>query len=76
MEPYAPEARRHHLSGLVDDQLYQLDFFEDQERLRALEKVNDTLKDRYGQAIIMRASLLTNAGQAIERSIKIGGHYK
>lgn len=64
------------LSGLVDDQLYQLDFFEDQERSRALEKVTDTLKDRYGQSIIMRASSLTDAGQAMERSIKIGGHYK
>ncbi|MBE0339317.1 DNA polymerase IV [Paenibacillus sp. 23TSA30-6] len=64
------------LSGLMDDQLYQLDFFEDQERSRALEKVTDTLKDRYGQAIIMRASSLTNAGQALERSVKIGGHYK
>ncbi|WP_068499241.1 DNA polymerase IV [Paenibacillus kribbensis] len=64
------------LSGLVDDQLYQLDLFEDLERSRALEKVTDTLKDRYGQAIIMRASSLTNAGQASERSVKIGGHYK
>ncbi|MCG7407583.1 DNA polymerase IV [Paenibacillus sp. ACRRX] len=64
------------LSTLVDDQHYQLTLFEDQEKTRALDKVTDTIKERYGSAAIVRASSLTGAGQALERSIKIGGHYK
>ncbi|MBG9733977.1 DNA polymerase IV [Paenibacillus alvei] len=64
------------LSTLEDDQHYQLTLFEDQERARALDKVTDTIKDRYGNAAIIRASSLTHAGQALERSLKIGGHYK
>ncbi|WP_342414779.1 DNA polymerase IV [Paenibacillus sp. FSL R10-2782] len=64
------------LSELVDDQTYQLSFFEDQERTRSLEKATDSIKERYGSAAIVRASSLTNAGQALERSLKIGGHYK
>lgn len=64
------------LSQLTDDQSYQLTFFEDQIKIRALEKVTDQIKDRYGSSAIMRASSLTTAGQAAERSLKIGGHYK
>ncbi|SDD97898.1 DNA polymerase-4 [Paenibacillus sp. UNCCL117] len=64
------------LSGLVDDQDYQLTLFEDQVKSRALDKVTDCIKDRYGSAALMRASSLTASGQALERSQKIGGHYK
>ncbi|WP_028545080.1 DNA polymerase IV [Paenibacillus taiwanensis] len=64
------------LSTLVDDQHYQLTLFEDQEKTRALDKVTDNIKTRYGSAAIVRASSLTRAGQALERSIKIGGHFK
>ncbi|KAF6658989.1 DNA polymerase IV [Paenibacillus polymyxa] len=64
------------LSGLVDDQTYQLSFFEDHERIRSLEEATDKIKERYGSAAIVRASSLTQAGQALERSLKIGGHYK
>lgn len=64
------------LSQLTDDQSYQLTFFEDQVKIRALEKVTDRIKDRFGSSAIMRASSLTTAGQAAERSLKIGGHYK
>lgn len=64
------------LSGLVDDQGYQLTLFEDQVKNRELDKVTDTIKDRYGSTAIIRASSLTSAGQARDRSIKIGGHYK
>jgi DNA polymerase IV len=34
------------------------------------------IKDRYGDDAIMRASSLTEAGQARERAKMIGGHYK
>lgn len=64
------------LSNLVDDQGYQLTLFEDQVKSRALDKVTDTIKDRYGSAALIRASSLTASGQALERSQKIGGHYK
>ncbi|MNI49204.1 DNA polymerase IV [compost metagenome] len=64
------------LSSLVDDEDYQLTFFEDQERIRKLEKVTDSIKDRFGGTAIIRASSLTAAGQAVERNAKIGGHYK
>ncbi|GIP32983.1 DNA polymerase IV [Paenibacillus sp. J2TS4] len=64
------------LSQLTNDQGYQLTFFEDQVKYRALEKATDELKDRYGSSAIVRASSLTTAGQAAERSLKIGGHYK
>jgi nucleotidyltransferase/DNA polymerase involved in DNA repair len=64
------------LSNLVDDQGYQLTLFEDQVKSRALDKVTDHIKDRYGSAAIVRASSLTTAGQAKEMAQKIGGHYK
>ncbi|PZM64093.1 DNA polymerase IV [Paenibacillus dendritiformis] len=64
------------LSKLVDDQLYQLTLFEDQEKARALERATDGIKERYGNAAIVRASSLTAAGQAADRAAKIGGHYK
>jgi DNA polymerase-4 len=64
------------LSNLVDDQGYQLTLFEDQVKSRALDKATDIIKDRYGSAAIVRASSLTTSGQALERSMKIGGHYK
>ncbi|MCR8641768.1 DNA polymerase IV [Paenibacillus sp. N1-5-1-14] len=64
------------LSGLVRDGEYQLTLFEDQVKVRSLDQVTDWIKDRYGSAAIVRASSLTAAGQAAERAVKIGGHYK
>lgn len=64
------------LSNLIDDQTYQLTLFEDQVRARTLDKVTDQIKDRYGSAAIVRASSLTASGQALDRSQKIGGHYR
>lgn len=64
------------LSELVSDQEYQLCLFDEREQYRALEKTTDALKSRFGDAIIMRAASLTSAGQARDRALKIGGHYK
>ncbi|AKG34452.1 DNA polymerase IV [Paenibacillus durus] len=64
------------LSQLVDDQTYQLTLFEDQVKHRALDEATDSIKNRYGSDAIIRASSLTDAGQAKDRSQKIGGHYK
>ncbi|GKS12915.1 DNA polymerase IV 2 [Paenibacillus chitinolyticus] len=63
------------LSGMVEDNGYQLTLFDDQVRARALDRATDAIKDRYGSAAIIRASSL-NSGQALERAQKIGGHYK
>ncbi|AZK47004.1 DNA polymerase IV [Paenibacillus lentus] len=64
------------LSNLAADSGYQLTLFEDQVKFRALDRVTDQIKDRYGSAAIVRASSLTTSGQARERARKIGGHYK
>jgi DNA polymerase-4 len=64
------------LSDLVEDSTYQLTLFDDKEHLRAVDKVMDDIKDRFGDIAILRASSLTDAGQAIERASKIGGHAK
>ncbi|GIP20307.1 DNA polymerase IV 2 [Paenibacillus sp. J22TS3] len=64
------------LSQLVSDEEYQLSLFEDLERVQALNRATDSIKDKYGSAAIVRAASLTSSGQALERSRKIGGHYK
>ena len=64
------------LCDFILDKEYQLTLFGNQERKRALEKTTDELKLKYGDASIFRAVSLTDAGQARDRSKKIGGHYK
>lgn len=64
------------LSGLCNDEIYQLSLFDDKEHKRAIDKVMDEIKDRFGDIAILRASSLTKAGQAVDRAAKIGGHYK
>ncbi|MED1916923.1 DNA polymerase IV [Brevibacillus sp. DP1.3A] len=64
------------LSQLVSDEEFQLVLFDDREKKLALEKTTDMIKQRFGNASIMRAVSLTKAGQAKDRSQKIGGHYK
>ncbi|MFC5449052.1 DNA polymerase IV [Paenibacillus aestuarii] len=63
------------LSQLTDDSTYQLDLFEDIERNLRLAKAQDSIKDRFGSASILRASSLLKTAQAKERAIMIGGHY-
>jgi nucleotidyltransferase/DNA polymerase involved in DNA repair len=64
------------MSGLIDDDIYQLDLFEDRDKKIKMLKVMDDIKDRFGEASILRASSLTAAGQARERATMIGGHFK
>ncbi|MET1174575.1 DNA polymerase IV [Paenibacillus amylolyticus] len=64
------------LSNLSSADTYQLSLFDDQEQKRAIDKVMDDIKDRFGDIAILRASSITSAGQAIDRAAKIGGHYK
>lgn len=46
------------------------------DNLRAIDKVMDEIKDRFGEVAILRASSLTTAGQAVDGAAKIGRHYK
>ncbi|QAY65459.1 DNA polymerase IV [Paenibacillus protaetiae] len=65
------------VSQLSSDEEYQLSLFDlDKEKFKALERATDMIKRKYGDASIMRAVSKTSAGQAIDRSAKIGGHYK
>ncbi|WP_211745290.1 DNA polymerase IV [Paenibacillus sp. Marseille-Q4541] len=64
------------LTDLVPDTEYQLTWFDDREQQRELEKATDAIKRRFGDTAIIRASSLQNAGQAHDRSRKIGGHYR
>lgn len=65
------------LSSLSPDNGYQLSLYDlDREKWMALEKATDAIKLKYGDASILRAVSATSAGQALDRSRKIGGHYK
>jgi DNA polymerase-4 len=64
------------LSRLVDDRTYQMVLFDDRERKLALETTVDRIREKYGNAAIIRASSLQVFGQARDRAQKIGGHYK
>lgn len=64
------------LSGLSCDQIGQLTLFDDKEHWRAVDRVMDQIKDRYGEISILRANCLMPAAQAIDRADKVGGHYK
>lgn len=64
------------LGGLVPDDTYQLEFGDERETYRALERTTDAIKARYGMSSIVRAVSAGLAGQAYGRAAKIGGHYK
>ncbi|MDB5054807.1 MAG: polYB [Bacilli bacterium] len=64
------------LNEFVSDQEYQYVLFGDREKKMALAHTMDKIKLRYGDAAIMRAVSVSEAGQAKDRSKKIGGHYK
>jgi DNA polymerase-4 len=64
------------LSELISDQEYQYVLFGDREKKIALAHTLDKIKLKYGDAAIMRAVSVSQAGQAKDRSNKIGGHYK
>lgn len=64
------------LTGLISDTGYQLTLFSDREKKMILERTTDMIKRKFGDDAILRAVSLTAAGQAKDRSQKIGGHYK
>ncbi|MFD0587992.1 DNA polymerase IV [Paenibacillus sp. GCM10027627] len=64
------------LTQLSSDEVQQLDLFDDRAKIYNLERTADGIKDRFGDAAIMRASSLLDAGVARERAEQIGGHFK
>jgi DNA polymerase-4 len=63
------------LTGLSSDEIYQLDLFEDREKLIRRAKTVDDIKERFGLTAIIRASSLQKTAQAFERAAQIGGHW-
>ncbi|WP_231493401.1 hypothetical protein [Alicyclobacillus macrosporangiidus] len=53
----------------------QLSLFEDRTRRHRLSEVYDEIRTKFGETSIMRAASLLPAGQFLDRSKKIGGHY-
>jgi len=64
------------LTDLRPDSLVQLTLFGNRDRKRDLERATDDIKSKFGETAILRASSLQAAGQARDRSLRIGGHYK
>ncbi|GEM02793.1 DNA polymerase-4/DNA polymerase V [Halolactibacillus halophilus] len=64
------------LTHLEDKMTRQLSLFDDPIKKERLAEVMDQLKETFGADSVMRASSLTDAGQAKIRANKIGGHWK
>lgn len=64
------------LTDLASDDVYQLTLFDNRPAAYAIERATDSIKDRFGDAAIMRASSMLDSGVARERAGQIGGHYK
>ncbi|ARR10626.1 DNA polymerase V (plasmid) [Paenibacillus bovis] len=66
------------VSNLVEESAVQLDLFDSayHEKLRRLSRTTDAIQQRHGSAAILRAISLTDAGIALNKSHKIGGHYE
>ncbi|MFD2116305.1 DNA polymerase IV [Paenibacillus yanchengensis] len=64
------------LTQLAGDEVQYLDLFMDRAKIYDLECATDRIRERYGEAAILRASSLLDAGVAHERAGQIGGHYK
>lgn len=64
------------LGNLQPSGNYQLDLFDTHTNREQLNRAFDYIWGKYGRTSLYRASSFTAAGQARERAIKIGGHYK
>lgn len=64
------------LSQLQPAHQYQLSLFDTQIKKENISKALDFIYAKYGPAAIVRASSITEAGQAYHRAEKVGGHYK
>lgn len=64
------------LSQLQPAHDYQLSLFDVQIKKEMISKALDSIYIKYGPKAIVRASSITQAGQAYHRAEKVGGHYK
>src|SRR5690625_120147 len=64
------------LDNLSNGDHIQLSLFEYENKENAINMVMDEIRDKYGPTAILRASSYLDAGITLERSKKIGGHYK
>lgn len=64
------------LSQLQPAHSYQLNLFDTQIKKENISKALDFINAKYGPATLVRASSITEAGQAYHRAEKVGGHYK
>lgn len=53
----------------------QLSLFQPTQKRNLMSKTVDEIRNRYGETSVMRAVSLLPAGQLLDRSQKIGGHY-
>ncbi|SDJ23531.1 DNA polymerase IV [Natribacillus halophilus] len=64
------------LDGLTTDEARQMSLFAPDHEREELNHTVDHLKNKHGDAAVLRASSLTAGGQALLRAQKLGGHYK
>ncbi|MFD1677827.1 DNA polymerase IV [Alicyclobacillus fodiniaquatilis] len=64
------------LDMLQKSESIQLSLIEDRGKRDVLARTIDDIHDTYGETSLFRAVSLTNAGQLLDRSQKIGGHSK
>lgn len=62
------------LTGLADYQQLQLPLFEQHKREKALARVTDSIRERFGKTSLFRASSLIPEALFFQRAGKIGGH--
>lgn len=64
------------LSQLQTVHHYQLNLFDSELKKEKINQALDFIYIKYGPTALIRASSLSEAGQAFDRAEKIGGHYK
>ena len=64
------------LDMLQHSESIQLSLVDDNIKRDTLAKTLDYIHEKYGETSVFRAVSLTKAGQLLDRSQKIGGHYK
>ncbi|MFD2614606.1 Y-family DNA polymerase [Paenibacillus gansuensis] len=62
------------LTNLTQDEIVQLDLFEDKTKQREIGYVMDSIKNKFGSTAIFRATSLMEGGTALARAGTIGGH--
>ncbi|WP_047153397.1 DinB/UmuC family translesion DNA polymerase [Aneurinibacillus tyrosinisolvens] len=62
------------LTNLASDDFLQLDLFKNNEKQLKLDRIIDTIRDKFGFGALLRASSYTKGGIMVKRVNQIGGH--